>query len=208
MSDIIKVGGAGDIQVDDVERDVGMARTPRLFHKSPLQIQRNQDTLRYGGHIIFTTNTAPVTSTGQGFTDTETIRFFNGAIQNVDMSAYIPSSLRPAGVLVRTLLDIKIDGAKVLATTFVEGYVNYGLAYDTEPENFHYLINQFAYSQSVDADNVTLRMKNDTFGMCPIVYRGSIPYIVYDINASWQNMKAVSGQYYIVESIFIVGLIE
>ncbi len=205
-SKIIKVGTAPKVVPDDISRDIAMSRNPRNVHKVPQSITRSDD-LYFGGHPVFRTQPSGVGSVSVSFTDTDDSHSAASAIQNDDLSAYIPQGLKPSGAIVKYIVDIYVQTVKVQAGTTAYARIFYSLKYDTAPGADNEFGGLLATSQSQDADDQSLIYRVISQAMIPIVYHNNVPYITWTLWGQWTFMTAVSGIYRVTCSLSLAGFL-
>ncbi len=208
MSDNVIIGNASQLVNDDIARDVNMQRVPPLGHKTLPEIGRDPS-IMYGGHPIWKEKADTYIATLKiARNNTTTSVGVTGATTRVDVSAFIPPGLEPVGLISAVQLQYEISGAKTKETTIVSAHVQYSLTYDDTPGVYNRLAYIRAQGQSSDADNYWMRGGNQSMAFCPLVYKGKVPYIVWNLIGNWNNMTGSSNPYEVEAFFFLMGYLK
>ncbi len=205
MSDILTIGNASQLANDDVERDVNMQRSPRLIHKTPPTILRDE-TLLFGGHLIFSKQSSGYfINWGGGASDTDTSQLDSGTVKT-DVSSLIPGGLeKPLGLILRVHLYEKINSGKFDRDTSVTTNVSYFTTYAADAGTgiiYHHKVFCIPDAAAV------YQFEHDFQAIVPIVWYNDTPYLVTAHTVQLADMTTVNATYSHLLKLARVGFIQ
>jgi len=194
----IKISPDAGVQVEDAEGTI--------IHDTPDCVIAAD--MAYGGHIIFKDAPTAITSSDLNYTDTDASRTADSGTLNYDLTSVLPSDITNAkGVILALYHILHIDGVKVKSSTECYSQARYSVTYNTAPGTYNHLSHLHIRSQSLDADDLILYENIRTQATCPIVFNGGTPYITWIHNTYFNNMTAVSANYYAKVYLYLLGFL-
>ena len=162
----------------------------------------------YGGHIVFKDAPSYISAIFLSYDDAEEDRTVTSSTTNRDISSYLPKGLTNVkGVLLSVVVINYIHQWKTQFGTYMRSYVRYSTRYGETPGLYNYLTYSTLYHTAADADNIRLTLATGRQCVCPVTFSGGVPYITYNLYATFGGMTVNNIDYYCEAYVFLVGFL-